>query len=448
MSLDFAWYGDDFTGAAATMEALTFGGIPSVLFLETPDPAQLQRFPGIRALGLASTARTEGPAWMRAHLPEAFRALAALQPRILHYKVCSTLDSAPETGSIGTALEIGCELFDPAWVPVLIAAPQMRRYQAFGQLFAGVGAEVHRLDRHPVMARHPVTPMGEADVARHLGAQTALPLGALTLEDYHLGSDQALARALRQGKRALTLDAVDAASEAEAGRLIWQASAGAEPLFTIGSQGVEYAVIRHLAAQDGHVIPPMPGSRGAAGPILAVSGSVSPVTAAQIAWARGNGFCTLRLDPAALILGSADLAALGASALAELQQGRDVLIYTAEGPEDPGIAALAAALQQTGQSASAANQQIGESLGRLLCSLTRAAGLKRVVISGGDTSGHATRQMGIFALEALAPTIPGAALLRASAEGSFDGLEIALKGGQMGSEDYFGWIREGGGLRG
>jgi hypothetical protein len=28
-----------------------------------------------------------------------------------------------------------------------------------------------------------------------------------------------------------------------------------------------------------------------------------------------------------------------------------------------------------------------------------------------------------------------------------DGLELALKGGQMGSADYFGWIRAGGGLR-
>jgi uncharacterized protein YgbK (DUF1537 family) len=27
-----AWYGDDFTGSAATMEALTFAGLPAVLF--------------------------------------------------------------------------------------------------------------------------------------------------------------------------------------------------------------------------------------------------------------------------------------------------------------------------------------------------------------------------------------------------------------------------------
>ena len=51
------------------------------------------------------------------------------------------------------------------------------------------------------------------------------------------------------------------------------------------------------------------------------------------------------------------------------------------------------------------------------------------------------------ALEALAPTIPGAALCTGHGGGAHDGLQIALKGGQMGSEDFFGWIRDGGGPR-
>ena len=55
-------------------------------------------------------------------------------------------------------------------------------------------------------------------------------------------------------------------------------------------------------------------------------------------------------------------------------------------------------------------------------------------------------QLGIHALEALAPTIPGAALCRAHADDpTYTGLQVALKGGQMGSPDYFGWIRDGGG---
>ena len=95
----------------------------------------------------------------------------------------------------------------------------------------------------------------------------------------------------------------------------------------------------------------------------------------------------------------------------------------------------------------AINQTIGVHLGQILANILRKSGLRRAVVSGGDTSGHATRQLGIFALSALAPTIPGAALFKAHAEGEMHGLELALKGGQMGSVDYFSWIRDGGGLR-
>ena len=55
---------------------------------------------------------------------------------------------------------------------MLVAAPPMRRYQVFGNLFAVRAGRRGRLDRHPVMARHPVTPMDEADVGRHLSRQT------------------------------------------------------------------------------------------------------------------------------------------------------------------------------------------------------------------------------------------------------------------------------------
>lgn len=54
--------------------------------------------------------------------------------------------------------------------------------------------------------------------------------------------------------------------------------------------------------------------------------------------------------------------------------------------------------------------------------------------------------LGFEARTALAPTIPGAALFTAHrSEGST--LQLALKGGQMDTDDYFGWIREGGGVR-
>jgi len=66
------------------------------------------------------------------------------------------------------------------------------------------------------------------------------------------------------------------------------------------------------------------------------------------------------------------------------------------------------------------------------------------VIAGGDTSSHAARQLGIYALELLTPIAPGSPLCRASSSDQrFDGLEIALKGGQGGKADYFGRVLAG-----
>ncbi|MEM8662747.1 MAG: four-carbon acid sugar kinase family protein, partial [Pseudomonadota bacterium] len=70
-----AWYGDDFTGAAAVMEVLTFAGFPSVLFFDVPDAAQLVRFGALRGIGIAGEARSKSPAWMAEHLPPIYRAL-------------------------------------------------------------------------------------------------------------------------------------------------------------------------------------------------------------------------------------------------------------------------------------------------------------------------------------------------------------------------------------
>lgn len=445
-----AWYGDDFTGSAAVMEVLTFAGLPSVLFFDPPTPAELARFTGLRGIGIASTARAHGPAWMDRTLPPAFETLRALGAPITHYKMCSTLDSSPEIGSVGRAIDLALPVLRSAWTPILVAAPPMRRYQAFGSLFASGPGGVARLDRHPVMARHPVTPMDEADVAHHLARQTTRPVGLIDLEAL---ADPRSAEAARRARLAagislLSLDCLDDASLAACGRLMWEARGPGQ--LAVGSQGVEYALVRYW--RDAGLIPEAPPAAGIgrAEGMAVVSGSVSPITAAQIDWSEANGFHGIAFDARA-VTDAAALAAAEATAveaaLSALGAGRDPLVFTARGPDDPAVPALRAALAATGLAAGEANERIGRALGRVLDAIVRRAGLRRAVISGGDTSGHASRQLGIQALTALAPTIPGAAIFRAHGDGAHDGLELALKGGQMGSPDYFGRVRDGGGPR-
>ena len=67
-----------------------------------------------------------------------------------------------------------------------------------------------------------------------------------------------------------------------------------------------------------------------------------------------------------------------------------------------------------------------------------------MVVAGGDTSSYATQELGLYGLEMLAELTPGAPLCRGySDDPRFDGLEIALKGGQMGQANYFGMARGG-----
>lgn len=443
-----AWYADDFTGGAAVMEVLTFSGLPAMLFLEPPTAEKLARYPDLKGIGVASTARAQSPEWMDAELPDIFAQLAALEPALIHYKVCSTLDSSPQVGSIGRAIEIAAAQFKPAAVPVLVAAPQMRRYQCFGQLFAGFGDAVYRLDQHPVMSRHPVTPMHEADVAKHLARQShQIDARCLSLEDITAGTKVPQSPAARDRIAVVTLDCMDPASETLAGQLIWEGRR-ANP-FVVGSQGVEYAIVRHLHETEQIPVAHPPQSIGRSDRMVVVSGSVSPTTADQIAWAKANGFEGIAFD-ATVVCGnpesiSLEIARCVAASVDAIAKGLDPLIYSARGPDDPAVARFNGAVAGSDFSLATANQRVGEALGHILHQVLTRSGARRAVASGGDTSGHATRQLGIFALSALAPTIPGAALFQAHADGPMDGLELALKGGQMGSHDYFGWIRDGGG---
>lgn len=441
------WYGDDFTGSAAVMEALTFAGLPSVLFFDTPTLAQRARFPGVRGIGIASTARSHSPAWMAQNMPAPLAFLASLNAPFLHYKICSTLDSALHLGNIGTAIDLALRARPSQIIPVITAAPRMRRYQAFGHLFAGTPQGVFRLDRHPVMSQHPVTPMAESDVLCHLALQTTLPSALIDLENL-ITADmaQAALNTAARTARLISFDTMTADTDAAVGHLLWHNRDKCRLL--VGSQGVEYALIEHWQRQG--LIPPpaAPSSAGKVAQIIAVSGSVSPITAAQIAWSADNGLGLVRLDAVALLTNPAAAEAQAVqSALDLIAIGQSPLILTAAGPDDPAVAQFRNALAQSNISAETANQRIGESLGRVLDTTLKASKIRRAVISGGDTSGHGARQLNLFALSALAPTIPGAALFQAHGTGAHDGLQLALKGGQMGTADYFGWIRDGGGPR-
>lgn len=452
-----AFYGDDFTGSSAAMEVTAFAGLPTVLFLGTPTPERLARFTGYRAIGIAGVARSQDPAWMDRHLPPVFQTLRGLGAPVAQYKVCSTFDSAPHVGSIGRAIDLGVPILGGEWHPLLVAAADMGRYQAFGNLFAAVAGTGCRLDRHPTMSRHPVTPMDEADLRLHLAKQTGKRVGLVDFVAMKRGeADAALARELAAGAEIVSLDVLDEETLAGAGRLIWER--GGDQVFAIGSQGLQQALVAHWRAAGFLDAPRAEFRAASARRIMGVSGSCSPVTAAQIAFAERTGFRTIRLRAARAVDAAAwerELGRAGDQALAALGEGEDPLVLTATGPDDPAVADFRSAVEVSGMAPAAANDRIGAGLGQVLDRVLRTAALRRAVISGGDTSGHATLRLGVYALTAIAPLAPGAPLCRAHADApsepgragdrsAHEGLELALKGGQVGTPDFFLAAKNGG----
>jgi uncharacterized protein YgbK (DUF1537 family) len=434
-----SYYGDDFTGSTDVMEALASSGVETVLFLRIPDDALLKRFSDCRAIGLAGTSRSESPAWMEAQLRPAFAWLGDRHARVCHYKVCSTFDSSPSVGSIGRAIEIGRSVFDQGIVPMVVGAAQLKRYTAFGHLFAAYQGAVYRIDRHPVMSRHPVTPMTEADLTLHLSRQTSLPIALADLTGLNDETVDAQAETL-SGAGILMLDVDSPVTQAAAGlQLARLAKSGAR--FMAGSSGLEYALLsawREEGLVSGQAVFPPPG---AVDRIAVVSGSVSPTTERQIRQATlHDGFKGIPLDPVA-ILGEGGEAILSEAikvAREVLAAGQSVILHTALGPGADRGADI--------DRIAGSRHRLGRSLGRILLQLIESEGLRRVVIAGGDTSSHALSEMKIDALTTLLPLpqTPGSPLCTAHGlHAPTNGLQIALKGGQVGSDGYFAQILAG-----
>ena len=435
-----SFYGDDLTGSTDVMEALASHGVDTVLFMNIPDEELLARFSHCRAIGLAGTSRSETPEWMEEHLTPAFCWLKSLDAAIAHYKVCSTFDSAPHVGNIGKAVEIGKTIFEQRYVPLIVGAPQLKRYTAFGNLFAAYQGEVYRIDRHPVMSRHPVTPMREADLRLHLAQQTTLKtvLADLATLDSHDVDDRVNVIA-NDADGMLLFDVDSHESQLQAGEQLWRLRAR-HGWFVAGSSGVEYALL--AAWTKAGLIGskrefPLPGK---ANRIAVVSGSVSPTTERQIRHATASGFTGIDLDPLDLLRENSNQAIETAIAEAQkaLKQGKSVILNTALGPSADRCTEI--------DRIAGSRHKLARSLGFILRNLVEREQLTRAVIAGGDTSSHALRELHVDALTTLLPLpqTPGSPLCTAhGAYAATNGLQIALKGGQVGSDSYFSQIRDG-----
>lgn len=404
-----AFYGDDFTGSVDALLQFRRRGWTGRLFTRLPDAATLRRAASeVDVVGVAGISRSLAPDAMDAELRPVFAAFAALRPDVVQYKACSTGDSSPTVGSLGRVVELAREAFGHAPVPMLFAQPDFGRYTLFGHHFAAERGVVYRLDRQPTMSNHPSTPMTEADLAVHIGRQTTLAVGTIPLVSYaDLGS-----RVREVPEAAVVLDAVTDDDLVTVGAAL-HALPGT--VFAIGSGGLSHG----LAAADPGSAPPIAVSTPASGPVLVVSGSRSAQTRRQADAAAAAGWLVRPLPLGGTVDAAAD------AAVETLRSGRGV-VFTSD-DADMSAAGDRPVLET-----------IAEAAASVVSTVVRAGTSRRVIVCGGDTSSRVTRLLGVESLSIAANPWGNVVLLRAhAADPSVDGVELLLKGGQVGADSLF-----------
>jgi uncharacterized protein YgbK (DUF1537 family) len=451
-AMRLAFYGDDFTGSTDALEVLTFAGLRCALFLQVPSAALLEALGPFDAVGVTGHSRAMSPDEMDEELPPVLAALAQLPVPLVHYKVCSTFDSHPDVGSIGRVMDLARQAFGHGVIPVVAATPALGRYCAFGHLFArsATDGQVHRIDRHPIMRVHPVTPMTESDLARHLSMQTRQTVAGVTLplfERPEALQDAEVDALLASPCEALLFDGTRPEHLTATGRHLERLSAlSPGPMFAVGSSGLEYALTQWWGAGSPT---PWPASApsfdgfSAVAQVLVVSASASALSAQQVDVAVQAGFAEVALDVCAwLTQREQALADMAQMIVLAWHSGHSVVVHTARGTGDVRIGQLRDRLMASGLSQAQAALQggrlVGECLGELTERVLLTVDVPRLLLSGGDTSSTIMQRLGPQALQVHARLAPGAPLCKLlSDKPHLRQLEVALKGGQMGTADFF-----------
>jgi 3-oxoisoapionate kinase len=418
MTPSYGWYGDDFTGATDTLATLARRGCRAFLFLRVPDPRQLAQVGDLEAIGIAGAARAMGPDEMETELAPVGAFFRDLRVRILHYKCCSTFDSAPALGNIAEAARILREYVAHKTVAILGGQPSLGRYCTFSNLFASFGADggVFRLDRHPTMSRHPATPMTEADLRQHFVA-----LGMQNIEAIHwplLAGDLEAASArwqhFSQTAFAVLFDAIDTRHVDAIGHLL-RAESRTQSLLVVGPSSVAQAFFEEREVQES------PPEAPEVGPVLAFVGSLSPTTRVQMAAARS--YTRLAVDPDRTLSSSEAREQIVEKAAAALAQGEHVMLSTA--PE-------------AGSAPHSASADLATISASLVDEVLKRRPVRRLAIAGGDTSSRIVGHLGFWGLEYHNQISNGVAVsLARSDDISRDRMLVMLKGGQMGHEQLF-----------
>jgi uncharacterized protein YgbK (DUF1537 family) len=256
------------------------------------------------------------------------------------------------------------------------------------------------------MRDHPLTPMRDSNLVRVLAAQTRHPVGLVGFDAVEGGAAAVRARSAALRQEGCRYGIVDAIRDEH---LVAAGEACADMPLAVGGAGLAMGIARSLARRAPKAAEPALPKVGGAAAILA--GSCSEATLAQVAAAKGR-YPSLRLDPAKL-----DADAALAWAKPRLGDG-PVMLYTSAPP---------------GERAGGREADIEQAF-RAIAKGLAAAGVRRFVVAGGETSGAVAAALGARALaigREIAPGVPWTATLGG------EPMLLALKSGNFGGPDFF-----------
>jgi uncharacterized protein YgbK (DUF1537 family) len=395
---------DDFTGAGDIANTLARAGARTTLHLGIPRALSEADDAAVVALKSRSIPPDQAVDLSLA----AARALQAAGTEQIVFKYCSTFDSTPQ-GNIGPVAAALLELLGGQLALVCPAFPDNGRTLYEGHLFVG-----SRLLSESGVERHPLTPMTDPDLRRWLARQTDLPVGHLPLAALRAGRGAAaLEAAAARGERLIVADAIENADLLALGAL-----AKGHALVTGGS-GIALGLPANLGIGN-RASDPFPATPGDA---VVLAGSCSSATRAQIdAYSVGHPALKLALAPGLDPRAEAERAA----AFVLDNRAQAPLVYASADPAELARNQAEHGIEPTAR--------YFETVLTDLAQRSVAAGFRRIIVAGGETSGAVAGGLDTGPLR-IGPEI--ATGVPAMLTGGERPLALALKSGNFGGADFF-----------
>jgi 3-dehydrotetronate 4-kinase len=408
---------DDYTGASDLANTLTRQGLRTVQTIGVPsDDLKLPEVDAV-VVSLKSRSIEAGEAVARSR--DAEKWLRSRGAGHVLFKICSTFDST-DAGNIGPVMDALRDDCGEKIVLVTPAFPETGRTVYQGNLFVGLVP----LNESP-LKDHPLNPMHDSNLVRVLARQSKTKAGLVNLATLTRGADAVRARLSELAGQGIGAAIIDAVFDSDLETI---GAVAADHRLSVGASGIGLGLARALVKSGKVKAAGANAASGAAvgGPAACLAGSCSQATLQQIASAEAI-MPVLHLDPDCVVTGQEEARRAVAWAAERVHSG-PVLIVSSATPEQ--VAAL-----QSRHGRNAAGHAIEQAMADIAESLVDA-GVRRLVVAGGETSGAVVDRLripGFLVGEEIAAGVP---VLRAVGAGRGEML-LALKSGNFGGKEFF-----------